>query len=639
MRTHDFDGGSRLAAGRRTRDFPSFGIGGCLAFALFATVWSTAPARAADPQPYKFDLAKTGNDDLDTALKQSAYLYTLRKKAPVDPFALVARANEDVARLETALQSFGYLQAKVSITIAGRALSDTGLLASLDAVPKGQSVDVYAYIDHGALYHLRRIAIDGAVPQDAVSKLKLSQGQPAVSADVLAGATRLLTSLEEEGYALAKVDPPVAYADDTAHALDVSFKVNTGPKVDIGDINVTGLHDVDEDVVRTALSVHPGDLYRPSKIEDARKSVLALGTFSGVEVRAAEKLDTQGRIPLIIDASERPGHAVALTAAYSTDLGFSAGVTWSDRNLFSRAEQLNLSATINGVAGTAASTLGYDVTAQFIKPEFFETNQTFEADIGGIKQKLDAYDQTAQTVAVLVRRKFSPLWSGSPGLSLEHDDIRQEKVQRIYDLVSLPLTVTYDSTELSGILQDATHGARAAVTLTPTQAVGHASATFLSMQAAGSAYFDLSLLGIEKPTEGVLAIRAIVASLAGAGQFEVPPDRRLYAGGSATVRGYRYQSIGPLFPDNKPIGGTALDAGTIEFRQHLFDDFAAAAFIDAGQATATGVPFEGPVRAGAGAGVRYYTPLGPVRVDFALPLTRLRASDAFEVYIGLGQAF
>jgi translocation and assembly module TamA len=641
MQDHDLGRGGllRRAVRRRVRHLRLGRLIATGAIALLLGYGGCAPARAADPQPYKFGIAKTGNAALDAALKQSAYLETLKKSAPVDPFALVARANEDVSRLQTTMQSFGYYQARVNILIARRPLSDPGLLVWLDQVPKGQSVYVYADIDPGTLYRLRRISIDGAVPKDAVSKMKLEQGQPAVAADVVAGATRLVTALQEEGYALAKVDSPVAFADDNAHALDLTFKVDMGPKTDIGAITISGLHDVDEDVVRRAISVHTGDLYRPSKIEDARNSLLSLGVFSGVEVHAADRLDPQGRVPINYDVSERPGHAVSFTAAYSTDLGFSGGVTWSDRNLFGGAEQLNLSAAINGVGGTASSTLGYNATAQFIKPQFLAHDQALEFDLGGIKQKLDAYDQTAETVAALLRRKFSTLWSGSVGLSVEQDDITQEKVARTYQLVSVPFSVNYDSTELSGLLQDPTHGARAAVSLTPTQSFGHRSSPFLAMQVGGAAYFDLADFGIEKPTEGVFATRATIASIVGAGQFDLPPDRRLYAGGSATVRGYRFQSIGPLFPDQKPIGGTAMDAGTIEFRQHLFGDFAAAAFIDAGQDSATGVPFSGPLRVGAGAGVRYYTPVGPVRVDFALPLTRIRASDAFEIYIGLGQAF
>jgi translocation and assembly module TamA len=607
----------------------------------FVSLLFVHPVEAADPQPYAVRIDKTGNSDLDDAMQKVTLLKTLRKNAPVDPFALVARASSDIPRMQAVLESFGYYQAQESITIAARALSDPNLITYLDSVPAGQSVPVYVAIKTGPLYHLRHVTIDGAVPKEAADKLQLQEGQPAVAADVLAASTRLLTALQENGYALAKVDQPDAVADDQAHVIDVTFKAETGPRTNIGEISITGTGapDVDEDVIRRAIRVKTGDLYRPSKIEEARKSILALGAFSGVEARASDKLDSEGRVPLTFDVSQRPRHAVTLTGAYSTDLGFSAGVNWSDRNLFDGAEQLNLSAAINGVGGTASSALGYNLTAQFLKPEFYARDQTLEVDIGAIKQKLDAYDQTAETVAVLARRKFSKLWSGSVGLSVEQDDITQETVKRVYQLVSVPFAVTYDSTGIESLLQEATRGGRARFSITPTESFGRHSSTFVTLQAQGSAYVDLFDLGIEKPTDGVFAFRALIASVQGAGQFDLPPDRRLYAGGTDTVRGYRYQSIGPLFPDKKPIGATAVDAATVEFRQHLFDQFGAAAFIDVGQASATGVPFSGTPRAGAGLGVRYYTPIGPVRVDVALPLTPIPGGDSFEVYIGLGQAF
>jgi translocation and assembly module TamA len=143
----------------------------------------------------------------------------------------------------------------------------------------------------------------------------------------------------------------------------------------------------------------------------------------------------------------------------------------------------------------------------------------------------------------------------------------------------------------------------------------------------------------------VLAVRALAGLAAGATQFSLPPDQRFYAGGSGTIRGYRYQSVGPTFPDGNPIGGTAINAGTIEFRQRIGLNLGAAVFVDAGNVSRNLNPLNGNLRVGAGAGVRYYTALGPLRVDLAFPLQRRtgsggqRADDAFEVYIGLGQAF
>ena len=159
-------------------------------------------------------------------------------------------------------------------------------------------------------------------------------------------------------------------------------------------------------------------------------------------------------------------------------------------------------------------------------------------------------------------------------------------------------------------------------------------ATFFIMQAAASTYFDLSGNG-----RSVLAMRGLVGKIAGAGVFGVPPDQRFYAGGSSTVRGYRYQSIGPKFPDGEPTGGNAISAGSIEFRQRILDKFGAVGFVDAGQVGTNGVPFTSHWRIGAGVGVRYYTSIGPIRLDVAVPLNKEPHGDSFEIYIGIGQAF
>jgi translocation and assembly module TamA len=421
--------------------------------------------------------------------------------------------------------------------------------------------------------------------------------------------------------------------------LDVIFKAEAGARAKIGVIHLEGLKDVNESFVRKALLVHPGDLYSPSKIEAARQALLATNVFSGIEVRAADHLDPDGTIAITFDIQERKLHSVALTAGYSTDLGVSLSASWSHRNLFGNAEQLNLSAAGNGLGGSATHSLGYNLSAQYIEPMFLNNDQVLELDLRGVKQDLDAYDQTAIIAGAYVRRKFSKLWTASVGLSGTQERISQEGVARDYLLFAVPLTATYDSTGLTDPLLDPTHGLRATVSATPTHAFGDPSSNYVILQAAGSTYFDLSGFGISDPGRSVLALRGLVASIQGASQFGLPPDQRLYAGGSGTVRGYDYQSIGPQFPDGKPIGGLSAEAATIEFRQRLFEDFGAVAFVDAGQASDVSAPFTGTVRVGAGVGVRYYTPIGPLRVDVAVPLNRAPRGAAFGVYIGLGQAF
>ena len=108
---------------------------GSLVFATIASLILSI-AHGADPQPYAVSLAPTGNGALDAALKGSSQLESLRTTAPVGPFALVGRAQQDIDRLQTVLRGFGYYQGSVTITIGGRPLDDPGLAAAIEELPK-----------------------------------------------------------------------------------------------------------------------------------------------------------------------------------------------------------------------------------------------------------------------------------------------------------------------------------------------------------------------------------------------------------------------------------------------------------------------------------------------------------------------
>jgi translocation and assembly module TamA len=214
---------------------------------------------------------------------------------------------------------------------------------------------------------------------------------------------------------------------------------------------------------------------------------------------------------------------------------------------------------------------------------------------------------------------------------------------------------------LASPLDDPVHGMRDSLSITPTQSLGHPNASFVISQIKLAAYLDLHGLGFTDPGRSVLAARALAGQAQGAGEFSLPPDQRFYGGGSGTIRGYRYQSVGPQFPaDGNPIGGTAIIAGTLEFRQRIAGNWGAAVFVDGGQVSSSLKVLPNQFRMGYGVGARYYTPIGPIRLDIAVPtqrhtfLTKSQASptaspatattgvvkdDLFEIYIGLGQAF
>lgn len=682
MRTLARNGEAKHGAGAQV----SGRSGACAVLLLLAACFGAPFAYGADPQPYKVELVSTGNSDLNATLKATSDLIGLRTSAPVGPFGLIGRARSDLERLKTVLESFGYYQSYVAITIDELPLDDPTLGERLTSQARNDDARVKITFNLGPVYHLRKVEIDGDVPADTRNALHLKSGDLAVAAEVLAGGDRLQTALEDEGYAFAKVDPPIAHEIPAEHVLDVSFHAVTGAQVNIGAIHFRGLKRMRESFVRRRLLVHPGERYGSTKIERARKDLLGLGVFSSVTVQIATQPDGAGNVPITFRVRERPLHAVSLNAAYSSDLGGSSGVTWTDRNMTGKADQLTLSASVINLGGSATTGMGYDLGAKYLLPEFGHRDQTLQLAIGALNQSLQAYDQKALTLGATLTRKLSSIWTASIGFTGERERINQEgfltqdcpvtgcptvelpeqlisgptctttgctqevfTTQRLptnYTLLALPMTLIYNTTGLDSPIEDATHGIRASFSETPTLSLGARSAKFFVSQASIAYYLDLQSWGLKQdPGRSVLALRALAGLAQGAGQFSLPPDQRFYAGGSGTIRGYRYQSVGPLFcsncthPSYDPIGGTAINSGTAEYRQRVGRNLGFAVFVDAGQVSRDVNPLDATLRFGVGAGVRYYTPIGPIRLDLAGPIQRLPGGDAFEVYIGLGQAF
>ena len=585
---------------------------------------------AADPQPYTVDVKPTGDAALDAALNGSSTVISLRESAPVGGFALTERARQDTTRFETALHSFGYYKATVSTTIGGHPLDDPALPAFIDNAPADPALPVAVSFDLGPRFTLGSVTISTPVPPDVPPHLELQPGQPAMSAQILAGQGRLLDALRADGYPLATVPVPVALLHPDRNQLDVEFQPTTGPKADIGPIQLDGLKDMNESFVRQRLLLHQGEPFSPQAIETARQDLSSMGVFSVVRAEPATALDPNGQLPVAFDLTERPLHAVDLGVAYSTDLGVNLSTAWHDRNLFGNAEQLNLTASEQS-GGNAVVKPGYAAGAQFLKPDFLARDQTLEVSLNAIKQSLQAYDQTALLERIALNRKLSPHWTASLGLSGEQESILQEGETRHYNLVGIPASIRYDNTNN---LLDPTSGIRANLTVTPMESIGKPSASFFITQIAGSTYLDMFENG-----RSVVALRGLVGQASGIGVFGLPPDQRFYAGGSGTVRGYRYQTLGPQFPDRRPTGGTAISTGTVELRQRILGSYGVVGFVDVGQVSGNGAPLTGNWHAGAGVGARYYTSIGPIRLDVAVPLQKIPSGDKLELYIGIGQAF
>lgn len=534
------------------------------------------------------------------------------------------------------------LAAKVAAkTPAGKASSDG------KSVPTPPPAAAVAATSEQAIAQAQPVSL---LPEERKA-FGLSSGQPAVAADVLAAQNSLLNQLQEEGYATASVSTPLAYLKPQTHTLDIVFRVNRGPKVVIGPISMTGLAHTKQRYLMNRLELKEGELYRPSRIEAARQDLASTGVFASVQVRNAPPIITlppsRTLMPGILQAmpiefsfKEAKRRTLSAEIGYSTDLGGRVGVSWTHHNLLGNAEQLRLTALITGLGGSAQQGLGYDVYADFMKPDFLSKGQNLSVRLEGIRQLLYSYHQTAIIGRAGLNRHVGKYWNVSGGVMGEQEQIQQFGDTRSYFIIAAPLNATFDNTQLSNPIDPATHGVRASLSVTPSESLESGSSFFTLLSAQVSTYFDLKHLGISRPGRSVIAVRGIVGSVQGASTYQIPPDQRLYAGGPATVRGFRYQGVGPQYGKTKyGIGGTSMDAGSVEFRQRLPMNLGFAGFVDAGQVGTGSRPGQGTLRVGYGGGVRYFTPIGPIRVDVALPMNRPAYGDKWELYFGLGETF
>jgi translocation and assembly module TamA len=159
-------------------------------------------------------------------------------------------------------------------------------------------------------------------------------------------------------------------------------------------------------------------------------------------------------------------------------------------------------------------------------------------------------------------------------------------------------------------------------------------ASWVKFRTEGSIYFPF-----DADARNVAAFRMVVGSIVGAEIENVPADRRFYAGGGGSVRGYAYQGIGPKDSDGQPIGGLSLVEGSAEMRIGITDTIGVVPFVDAGTVSENEYPTFSDLKVGAGLGVRYATPFGPLRVDVAVPLNPDPDDPVFGIYAGIGQAF
>jgi translocation and assembly module TamA len=438
-------------------------------------------------------------------------------------------------------------------------------------------------------------------------------------------------ALRRAGHPLAAVAGRQATVDHDRRAMDVAWRLAPGPRATFAAPEVTGQVRTNTGLLeRTAARQIEGRDYSPAALERARRALVALGVFESVRAEPAAALAPGNRLPVTFRVAERPLRAVGGSLSYETNYGLGASLFWEHRNLLGGAERLRLEGEVARLADGSFSNATYRAFATLTLPELWRRDIRLTARIGAVRELLEAYDREAVLASALAERRLSDRLALQAGPQFETGRIGRYGDLEAFTLLGFTTGLRWDGTTS---LLDPTSGARASVTATPYWSLDN-GVTYTRLLAIGSTYLDVT--GDQR---GVLALRAAIGSAVGATRDEITLDKRFYAGGGGSVRGYAFQSIGPRDAGNQPLGGASLLEGSIEWRQRISGPWGGVVFVDAGTVGVDAVPGTGTLRVGAGIGLRYLTAIGPIRVDVGVPLNPERGDAAYGLYVGIGQAF
>jgi outer membrane protein insertion porin family/translocation and assembly module TamA len=318
---------------------------GALARAL-ALVAGMVGCRPWPAEPVVSDVELSGVDDeVDTreledglsTTTTSLFLGVFRRVfeySTYDP-AVLAR---DLERTERFLRARGYYEAKVR----------TARVVRLDA----HHVRVEIEVVPGDPVRVRRVDPSGlallpvTVVASAVSSIRIREGEIFDEARFDADKRALLATLTNKGYAFAKLTAK-ARVDIAAHAADVSYSVDLGPRARFGKIHLVGLSDVPEGPVRDTFGIEEGDPYSSGDVEDGQKALLGLGVFASVEIREDRKNPESETVPLTLRLREAKLRTLRLGGGGRFDslrLAAHLRTGWEDRNFLGGMRRFGIDA-------------------------------------------------------------------------------------------------------------------------------------------------------------------------------------------------------------------------------------------------------------------------------------------------------
>ncbi len=556
-----------------------------------------------------------------------------------------ARLETDLRRIQAFYADRGYPDARV--TSVDVQFSDSGdAVRIVITIEEGEPVRVEAVLFTGF------DVLEPGERESLRSDVPLIVGRPRDRQAVIASIERAANVLRDRGYPYARVTTSESTGGN-GRDVRINLHAEPGPLAIFGPVDIVGSAGVSARVIQRQLSFAPGDLYRRSLVQESQRRLYGLELFQFVNVEQLDPAVESEQVWMRVTVAERDHQRLNFGVGYGTEEKGRVEGEYQHLNFFGGAR----------TAGAHArwSSLDRGVRLNLEQPYLFSPHLSLRMDGQQWRTDTPAYQSILTGGEATVTRRAGLYTSISLSVSAEYTSssvsadalndptLRDELIALGLDpttgrqdgsLNTLAADVSRDTTDNP---LDATRGYH--VTLHTERAGGVLPGTFDYAALSADAHVFLPV-----GERTVVATRLQLGSLGAADDDpkNIPFSKKFFLGGATSLRGWGRFQISPLSASGLPIGGTSVAAFTTELRFPIWSSLGGVVFLDAGNVWAENWTVRlDDLRYAAGTGLRYATPVGPVRVDFGYQLNPIEGllvngqpqERRWRLHFSIGQAF
>ena len=508
-----------------------------------------------------------------------------------------------------------------------------------------QSIDINIQIIEGEEYKIGTIQFTGDLLNQSISDLKalltISEGNVFKRKKVIESVQAITDVFADQGYAFATVNP-VSSEDSKKHTIDLNIKISLNKKVYINRITIIGNTRTQDEVIRREIGINEGGLYSNTELDESIKKIKRLGFFSDVKMEVSKLKGFKDKIDLHFSVEETKTGTFSVGISHSNSSGVSFNVGIKEKNFLGTGNTLN--------AALSQSEAVQEASFYFVDPYF--TQDKHSISYGVFTKSLDGASLDVSSY------KIDEI-GGSLGYGIPTTESTRINADLALSSRDIVCGTTFagsgyeptqcsngDKTEIKTNLNWSfnslddynfpTEGQKTRVSA--DVALPIADFRYIKFDANHDSYHPL-------PNDLVFKVNADIGLARGYGNKELPFFKRYHSGGSSSVRGFNFNSLGATYANGKAKGGElSLLAGTAIISPLKFikdsDNMRMSAFIDAGGVNEKISTFTlDEIRASAGVAFSWLTPVGPIGIYAAQPIIKKSSDKTKTVEFTLGTSF